>query len=77
MPLGISGSLPSLRLASADSATEKPSGVPPSAEYSAVPVTACLPWSEVDFHSTSSPLREKVSSTLAPKVEVPVTLYSL
>ena len=31
-------------------ATELPAGVPLSGEYSAVPLTVCSPWSEVDFH---------------------------
>lgn len=73
VPLGISGSLPSGRLAIAASATEKPAGVPPSGEYSAVPSTVCSPLSEVDFHHTLLPSRPKDSSTGAPKVVLPVT----
>ncbi len=40
VPVGISGSLPSERLASAPSSTDALSGVPPSAVYSAVPSKA-------------------------------------
>src|ERR1700741_3417884 len=50
VPLGINGSLPSGRLASAAKATENPAGVPPRGEYNAVPSTLCSPLSEVDFH---------------------------
>ena len=73
VPLGTNGSLPSGRLASAANATDIAAGVPPSGVYSAVPVNACVPLSDVLFHVPVSPSRTNVSSTGAPNVEAPFT----
>jgi hypothetical protein len=75
VPLGIIGSLPSGRLASAAIITENVDGVPAIGEYRAAPCTACSPLSDVDFQRAASPLRVKVSFTLDPNVVVPVTWY--
>ena len=73
VPLGISGSLPSARAASAAMATEPDCGVPPSGEYCAPDATCCAPSSEVDFQTALPFSSRKVSSTFAPNVLAPVT----
>ena len=70
VPLGISGSLPSLRWASARQRhRDSRPACRPAASTARCPATGCSPLSEVDFHAALSPSRAKVSSTGAPKVE--------